>query len=114
MQENLFGLLMLFPQVVQIMSLSSLTGDLFQHDWENEAATLIKYGFQFLLMETNAQLWYIVGEYISSSEDCGVDPTDLISFLLELSFHTMGKWVILDQVQKRRDHLRYRNDESQD
>ncbi|XP_020265874.1 RNA polymerase II transcription factor B subunit 2-like isoform X3 [Asparagus officinalis] len=81
---------------------------------ENEAATLIKYGFQFLLMETNAQLWYIVGEYISSSEDCGVDPTDLISFLLELSFHTMGKWVILDQVQKRRDHLRYRNDESQD
>ncbi|XP_020272617.1 uncharacterized protein LOC109847788 [Asparagus officinalis] len=83
-------------------------------EWENEAATLIKYGFQFLLMETNAQLWYIVGEYISSSEDCGVDPTDLISFLLELSFHTMGKWVILDQVQKRRDHLRYRNDESQD
>ncbi|XP_020267815.1 RNA polymerase II transcription factor B subunit 2-like isoform X2 [Asparagus officinalis] len=58
---------------------------------ENEAATLIKYGFQFLLMETNAQLWYIVGEYISSSEDCGVDPTDLILFLLELSFHTMGK-----------------------
>ncbi|XP_020249187.1 uncharacterized protein LOC109826570 [Asparagus officinalis] len=71
-------------------------------EWENEAATLIKYGFQFLLMETNAQLWYIVGEYISSSEDYGVDPTDLISFLLELSFHTMGKWVILDQVQKRR------------
>lgn len=58
---------------------------------ENEAAKLTENGFQFLLMDTNAQLWYIIREYISSSEDRGVEPTDLISFLLELSFHAMGE-----------------------
>ncbi|KAJ0966893.1 hypothetical protein J5N97_023810 [Dioscorea zingiberensis] len=58
---------------------------------ENEAPRLTENGFQFLLMETNAQLWYIIREYISTAEDRGVDPTDLISFLLELSFHKMGE-----------------------
>uniref|UniRef100_A0A0D9WB98 RNA polymerase II transcription factor B subunit 2 n=1 Tax=Leersia perrieri TaxID=77586 RepID=A0A0D9WB98_9ORYZ len=58
---------------------------------DGEAPRLTENGFQFLLMETNAQLWYIMREYISSSEERGVDPTDLISFLLELSFHTLGE-----------------------
>ncbi|KAJ3692942.1 hypothetical protein LUZ60_012037 [Juncus effusus] len=58
---------------------------------DNEAPRLTENGFQFLLMETNAQLWYIIREYISSSEERGMDPTELISFLLELSFHTQGQ-----------------------
>ncbi|XP_064957145.1 general transcription and DNA repair factor IIH subunit TFB2-like isoform X3 [Musa acuminata AAA Group] len=58
---------------------------------ENEPPKLTENGFQFLLMDTNAQLWYIIREYISTAEDRGVDPTDLISFLLELSFHTLGE-----------------------
>ncbi|XP_062162506.1 general transcription and DNA repair factor IIH subunit TFB2 [Alnus glutinosa] len=58
---------------------------------EKEAPRLTESGFQFLLMDTNAQLWYIIREYISNSEDRGVDPADLISFLLELSFHVTGK-----------------------
>lgn len=58
---------------------------------ENEAPRLTENGFQFLLMDTNAQLWYIIREYITTSEDRGVDPTDLISFLLELSFHSLGE-----------------------
>ncbi|KAF3329257.1 general transcription factor IIH subunit 4 isoform X1 [Carex littledalei] len=58
---------------------------------DNEAPRLTESGFQFLLMETNAQLWYIIREYISSAEERGMDPTDLISFLLELSFHTLGQ-----------------------
>lgn len=58
---------------------------------DNEAPKLTENGFQFLLMDTNAQLWYIIREYISSAEDRGVDPTDLISFLLELSFHSLGE-----------------------
>ncbi|XP_043688605.1 general transcription and DNA repair factor IIH subunit TFB2 isoform X2 [Telopea speciosissima] len=58
---------------------------------EKEAPRLTENGFQFLLMDTNAQLWYIIREYISSSEDRGVDPADLISFLLELSFHVAGE-----------------------
>ncbi|XP_078427415.1 transcription factor-like protein [Wolffia australiana] len=58
---------------------------------ENEPPKLTENGFQFLLMDTSAQLWYIIREYISSSEGHGVDPAELISFLLELSFHALGK-----------------------
>ena len=58
---------------------------------EKEAPRLTESGFQFLLMDTNAQLWYIMREYISNSEERGVDPADLISFLLELSFHVTGE-----------------------
>lgn len=58
---------------------------------EKEAPKLTESGFQFLLMDTNAQLWYIIREYITNSEERGVDSTDLISFLLELSFHVTGE-----------------------
>ncbi|KAI4296715.1 hypothetical protein L6164_036651 [Bauhinia variegata] len=58
---------------------------------DKEAPKLTESGFQFLLMDTNAQLWYIIREYISNSEERGVDASDLISFLLELSFHVTGE-----------------------
>ncbi|KAK4590018.1 hypothetical protein RGQ29_020548 [Quercus rubra] len=58
---------------------------------DKEAPRLTESGFQFLLMDINAQLWYIIREYISNSEERGVDPADLISFLLELSFHVTGE-----------------------
>ncbi|CAO2842838.1 unnamed protein product [Amaranthus hypochondriacus] len=58
---------------------------------EKEGSRLTEYGFQFLLMETNAQLWYIIREYIANAEERGVDPANLISFLLELSFHETGQ-----------------------
>ncbi|XP_073038473.1 general transcription and DNA repair factor IIH subunit TFB2 isoform X2 [Primulina eburnea] len=58
---------------------------------DKEPLRLTESGFQFLLMDTNAQLWYIVREYISNSEERGVDAADLISFLLELSFHNTGE-----------------------
>ncbi|KAG4383763.1 hypothetical protein GLYMA_13G152508v4 [Glycine max] len=35
---------------------------------DKEAPKLTESGFQFLLMDTNAQLWYIIREYISNSE----------------------------------------------
>ncbi|KAK8310261.1 hypothetical protein V6Z11_D02G174300, partial [Gossypium hirsutum] len=35
---------------------------------DKEAPGLTESGFQFLLMDTNAQLWYIIREYISNSE----------------------------------------------
>ncbi|KAK2976765.1 hypothetical protein RJ640_030115 [Escallonia rubra] len=58
---------------------------------DKEAPMLTESGFQFLLMDTNAQLWYIIREYITNSEERGVDSADLISFLLELSFHVTGE-----------------------
>lgn len=65
---------------------------------DKEAPRLTESGFQFLLMETNAQLWYIIREYISNAEERGVDPADLISFLLELSFHVTGEAYDIDTL----------------
>ncbi|BBN14722.1 transcription initiation factor TFIIH subunit 4 [Marchantia polymorpha subsp. ruderalis] len=48
-------------------------------------------GFQFLLMDTNSQLWQIVREYVASAEDRGMDSAELISFLLELGFLNIGE-----------------------
>ncbi|XP_057462157.1 general transcription and DNA repair factor IIH subunit TFB2-like isoform X2 [Actinidia eriantha] len=58
---------------------------------DKEAPKLTESGFQFLLMDTNAQLWYIIREYITNSEERGLDSADLISFFLELSFHVTGE-----------------------
>ncbi|XP_038882460.1 general transcription and DNA repair factor IIH subunit TFB2 isoform X1 [Benincasa hispida] len=71
---------------------------------DKEAPRLTESGFQFLLMETNAQLWYIIREYISNAEERGVDPADLISFLLELSFHVTGEAYDIDTLT---DEQRY-------
>ncbi|PHT90513.1 hypothetical protein T459_05626 [Capsicum annuum] len=65
-------------------------GLLSQRD-DREPSRLTESGFQFLLMDTNAQLWYIIREYITNAEERGVDSADLIAFLLELSFHVTGK-----------------------
>ncbi|BAF16198.1 Os04g0680000 [Oryza sativa Japonica Group] len=82
----LYGKIVLLAAIDQLIS--SRERDKFQliHD-ENFSAR----SSEFKLMETNAQLWYIMREYISSAEERGVDPTELISFLLELSFHTLGE-----------------------
>ncbi|KAK4347139.1 hypothetical protein RND71_033478 [Anisodus tanguticus] len=64
---------------------------------DREPPRLTESGFQFLLMDTNAQLWYIIREYITNAEERGVDSADLIAFLLELSFHVTGK-VFLDRA----------------
>ncbi|TXG47373.1 hypothetical protein EZV62_026667 [Acer yangbiense] len=58
---------------------------------DKESPRLSESGFQFLLMDTSAQLWYIIREYISNSQERGVNQADLISFLLELSFHVAGE-----------------------
>ncbi|XP_061349422.1 general transcription and DNA repair factor IIH subunit TFB2 isoform X2 [Gastrolobium bilobum] len=65
---------------------------------DKEAPKLTESGFQFLLMDTNAQLWYIIREYISNSEERGVDAADLISFMLELSFHVIGERNIIKDL----------------
>ncbi|KAL4566653.1 hypothetical protein LXL04_030773 [Taraxacum kok-saghyz] len=66
---------------------------------DNDGSRLTESGFQFLLMDTNAQLWYIIREYISNSEDRGVVSADLISFMLELSFWR-GIYAVVNDCQE--------------
>ncbi|GJN36559.1 hypothetical protein PR202_gb25432 [Eleusine coracana subsp. coracana] len=65
---------------------------------DGAAPKLTEKGLHFLLMETNAQLWYIVREYISSADERGVDSTELISFLLELGTLGVGAAYSLDPL----------------
>lgn len=62
--------------------------------WENFLinSDLAK-NFEFLLMDANAQLWYVIGEYITIFQsEHGVDAAgDLISFLVELGFRVTGE-----------------------
>ncbi|GJP34082.1 hypothetical protein CLOM_g18549 [Closterium sp. NIES-68] len=46
--------------------------------------------FPFLLKDRNEQLWAIVSSYIESAQDRGHDSGDVIAFLLELGFHSIG------------------------
>ncbi|CAN6546442.1 unnamed protein product [Malus baccata var. baccata] len=72
---------------------------------DREAPRLTDSGFQFLLMDTNAQLWYIIREYISNSEERGLDSADLISFLLELSFHVTGEAYNINTLNERQKNI---------
>ncbi|XP_010540813.1 PREDICTED: RNA polymerase II transcription factor B subunit 2 isoform X2 [Tarenaya hassleriana] len=82
-------------QADKLIGISSSMMKIFQRGLltqrDRDGPRLTESGFQFLLMDTNAQLWYIIREYITNAEERDVDPADLISFLLELSFHATGE-----------------------
>lgn len=44
-----------------------------------------------MLLDTNSQLWELVREYVAAAEERGLDSGQLISFLLELGFHSVGE-----------------------
>lgn len=76
------------PFIIKVFQRSGL---LTPSSRENESPSLTDLGFQFLLMDTNSQLWQLVREYVTSSEDRGTDSGELVGFLLELGFHLVGE-----------------------
>ncbi|XP_043940298.1 general transcription factor IIH subunit 4 [Protopterus annectens] len=48
-------------------------------------------GFQFLLLDTASQLWYFMLQYLQTAESRGMDLVEILSFLFQLSFSTLGK-----------------------
>ncbi|XP_054151440.1 LOW QUALITY PROTEIN: general transcription factor IIH subunit 4-like, partial [Melozone crissalis] len=48
-------------------------------------------GFQFLLLDTPAQLWFFILQYLRGAEARGMDLVEILSFLFQLSFSTLGK-----------------------
>ncbi|KAH9762207.1 General transcription and DNA repair factor IIH subunit TFB2 [Citrus sinensis] len=63
-------------------------GLLIQRD--KEAPRLTESGFQFLLMDTNAQLWYIVREYISNSQAYNLNTLSEIQRSMIKDFADLG------------------------
>ncbi|KAK6196253.1 general transcription factor IIH subunit 4 [Patella vulgata] len=48
-------------------------------------------GFQFLLMDTQSQVWYFMLQYLETVEHRGMDLVECLSFLFQLSFSTLGQ-----------------------
>uniref|UniRef100_A0A672LMX4 General transcription factor IIH subunit 4 n=1 Tax=Sinocyclocheilus grahami TaxID=75366 RepID=A0A672LMX4_SINGR len=56
-----------------------------------EAPCITSAGCQFLLLDTASQLWYFTLQYIKTAQSRGMDLVEILSFLFQLSFSTLGK-----------------------
>lgn len=48
-------------------------------------------GFQFLLLDTTAQIWYFMMKYLDDCDSIGLNLTTCLAFIFQLSFSTLGK-----------------------
>ncbi|XP_049606446.1 general transcription factor IIH subunit 4 [Syngnathus scovelli] len=56
-----------------------------------EAPSITSAGFQFLLLDTASQLWYFTLQYLKSAQSRGMGLVEILSFLFQLSFSTLGR-----------------------
>lgn len=56
-----------------------------------EAPCITSAGFQFLLLDTASQLWYFTLQYLNTAQTRGMDLVEILSFLFQLSFSTLGR-----------------------
>ncbi|KAL7022966.1 hypothetical protein ACKWTF_012439 [Chironomus riparius] len=52
---------------------------------------LTSQGFQFLLMDTQSQVWHFMLQYLNTCEQRGLSLVECLSMLFELSFSTLGR-----------------------
>ena len=57
-------------------------------------------GFQFLLMSTNAQVWYFILYYLDTIEAKGFNFVECLSFLFQLNFSTVGRDYSMDGLSE--------------
>ena len=51
---------------------------------------ITRQGFQFLLMETGAQVWYFLLQYLDTCQYHGLSQVECLTFLLQLGFSKLG------------------------
>uniref|UniRef100_A0A672MWU3 General transcription factor IIH subunit 4 n=1 Tax=Sinocyclocheilus grahami TaxID=75366 RepID=A0A672MWU3_SINGR len=56
-----------------------------------DAPCITSAGFQFLLLDTASQLWYFTLQYLKTAQSRGMDLVEILSFLFQLSFSTLGR-----------------------
>ncbi|XP_048472475.1 general transcription factor IIH subunit 4 [Rhincodon typus] len=61
------------------------------HSEASEAPCITSAGFQFLLLDTSSQLWYFMLQYLQTAESRNMDLVEILSFVFQLSFSTLGK-----------------------
>lgn len=52
---------------------------------------ITRQGFQFLLLDRQAQVWHFLLQYLDTVEQRGLDLAECLTFLFQLSFSTLGK-----------------------
>ncbi|KAG8222518.1 hypothetical protein J437_LFUL004554 [Ladona fulva] len=68
-----------------------LHAGLMKRDDEEGVICITREGFQFLLMDTPSQVWHFMLQYLGAAEARGQDLVECLTFLLQLSFSTLGK-----------------------
>lgn len=59
---------------------------------EDDATCVItKQGFQFLLLDTQAQVWHFMLQYLETCEERSLNLPECLSMLFQLSFSTLGR-----------------------
>lgn len=68
-----------------------LHAGLMKRDEEDGSPVITRQGFQFLLLDTHAQVWHFILQYLDTVEQRGLDLAECLTFLFQLSFSTLGK-----------------------
>ncbi|RZC40655.1 general transcription factor IIH subunit 4, partial [Asbolus verrucosus] len=60
-------------------------------DEDDGSPVITRQGFQFLLLDRQAQVWHFLLQYLDTVEQRGLNLVECLTFLLQLSFSTLGK-----------------------
>lgn len=75
------------PDAVRIL----LNANLLKRDENDGSAVITRQGFQFLLLDTQSQVWHFMLEYLDTCEQKGLNLSECLSMLFQLSFSTLGR-----------------------
>jgi transcription initiation factor TFIIH subunit 4 len=68
-----------------------LHANLMKRNEQDGTAMLTSQGFQFLLLDTQSQVWHFMLQYLNTCEQRGLNLVECLSMLFQLSFSTLGK-----------------------
>lgn len=75
------------PDAVRIL----LNANLMKRDENDGSPVITRQGFQFLLLDTQAQVWHFMLQYLDSCEQRGMSLPECLSMMFQLSFSTLGR-----------------------
>lgn len=68
-----------------------LHANLMSRNESDGSSILTSQGFQFLLMDTQSQVWHFMLQYLNTCEQRGLPLVECLSMLFQLSFSTLGR-----------------------
>lgn len=75
------------PDAVRIL----LHANLMRRDERDGTPSITRQGFQFLLLDSQAQVWHFMLQYLDTCEERGLNLPECLSMLFQLSFSTLGR-----------------------